>query len=313
MSAPIQILLAVYNGEKYLAPFLDSLVRQTETDFQLVVSDNRSTDGTLSILDSYRSRLRHPMTVLPAPPVTVSAHLNFARVTEVADAPYIMYADADDVWHDDKVQKTFEAMLAAEKQFGAATPVLVHSDLAVTDGRLNRLDGSYWHFHHLDPDRVGFNQLLMQNCVTGCTAMLNRPLLELGRPLPPESFVHDYWYALVAAAFGRIVKITEPLIEYRQHGGNVTGAKRWGLRYVLQRMGKLYSDEGASRMLVRNFEQARAFGDRYGERLSPASRADAAAFAQLGRQNAIARRISIVKHGFWKFGLTRNIGLLLAI
>jgi glycosyltransferase involved in cell wall biosynthesis len=135
-SGTIDILLAVYNGEHFLRPFLDSLVAQTFPDFRLIVSDNRSSDRTVSIVEEYRTKLMHPLAILPLPDGLTSAHANFARVTEAAESQYVMYADADDVWHTDKIDKTFAAMKQAERQFGATTPILVHSDLAVVNEEL---------------------------------------------------------------------------------------------------------------------------------------------------------------------------------
>lgn len=311
--ATIDILLAVYNGEKFLRPFLDSLVSQSFRDFRLVVSDNSSSDGTSSILEEYSAQLPHPLLVLPWPEAFVSAHVNFARVTEEADAPYAMYADADDVWHSDKIEKTLLAMKGAERQFGATVPVLVHSDLAVVNEELRRLHPSFWRFQFLDPRRTALNQLLLQNCVTGCTIMLNRPLLELGKPVPSQACAHDHWFALVASAFGRIVALPESLIEYRQHGGNVTGAKRWDARYVLERASRLYSADGARETLTRNIHQAQLFLSRFEGRLGDDQMLVVQSFAGIRDRDAFSRRMALVRNAFWKRGIIRNVGLLLAI
>jgi hypothetical protein len=125
--------------------------------------------------------------------------------------------------------------------------------------------------------------------------------------------VHDHWYALVASAFGHIVAISEPLIEYRQHGANVTGAKKWGTPYVMKHARHLYAEHGARQTLDRNILQARAFLERYEERLTPPQRYVIGNFAGIRRQGALARRLSLVRNRFWKAGLVRNVGLLLAI
>ncbi|HEY2446872.1 MAG TPA: glycosyltransferase family 2 protein [Rhizomicrobium sp.] len=307
----IDVLLAVYNGERFLRAFLESLAAQSFRDFRLVVSDNRSSDGTAAILEEYRERLG--IVVLPAPGEVVSAQANFARVTEAAAAPYVMYADADDVWHDDKIEKTFAAMKQAVRKFGAAAPILVHADLSVVDENLACLDRSFWRYQFIDPDRTRLNHLLMQNCVTGCTAMLNRPLLELGRPIPREACVHDHWYALIASAFGHIVRIEEPLIEYRQHGGNVTGAKRWGASYMMRRAGRLYGEHGARENIDLNIRQARALLSRFDGRLDRAQRQLIENFATIRAQGALMRRWKLVRYGLWKTGFARNFGLVLAI
>lgn len=312
--ATIDILLAVYNGERFLRPFLDSLVRQSFHDFRLVVSDNRSSDGTTSIIEEYRAKLRHPLVILPLPDAIASAHANFARVTEAAEAPYVMYADADDVWHSDKIGKTFAAMTDAERKFGATAPILVHSDLAVVNEQLRCLHRSFWGYQFIDPRRTALNQLLLQNCVTGCTTMLNRPLLELGKPVPQDACAHDHWFALVASAFGQIVAVPESLIDYRQHGHNVTGAKRWGPRYVAERARRLYAADGARETLTLNIRQAQVFLSRFGGgRLGSEQIVMVQNFAGIRDRGILSRRLTLVRNAFWKRGVVRNLGLLLAI
>ena len=311
--ATIDVLLAVYNGERFLRPFLDSLVRQLFRDFRLVVSDNRSSDRTVSIIEDYRAKLMHPLRILPLPDAVASAHVNFARVTEAAEARYVMYADADDVWHSDKIGKTFAAMKEAEWNFGATAPILVHSDLAVVNEQLRFLERSFWRFQFIDPRRTALNQLLLQNCVTGCTVMLNRPLLELGKPVPQEACAHDHWFALVASAFGQIVVVPESLIDYRQHGGNVTGAKRWGLRYVAERARRLYAADGAHETLGLNIQQAQVFLSRFGGRLGSEHMLMVQSFAGIRDRGILSRRLILARNAFWKHGFIRNLGLLLAI
>jgi glycosyltransferase involved in cell wall biosynthesis len=309
--ASVDILLAVYNGERFLRPFLDSLQKQTFRDFRLVASNNKSGDRTQAILDEFREADR--LVMLPPPGKLLSAHDNFARVTEAADASYIMYADADDVWREDKIEKTLAAMRTAERKFGATNPILVHSDLKVVDENLHCLAASFWRYQYIDPSRTAVHQLLLQNCVTGCTTMLNRPLFELGRPIPAEACVHDHWYALVASAFGHIVAVSEALIEYRQHGHNVTGAKKWGAPYVMNRARHIYSEGGARETIAGNFRQAEVFLSRFKSRLDPAQKEVIGNFAAIRQQGALGRRWSLVRNRFWKAGLARNVGLLLAI
>ena len=311
--AAIDILLAVHNGERFLRPFLDSLVEQSFRDFRLVVSDNRSSDRTESILEEYRQRFLHPLAILPMPEVFLSAHENFARVTEAAESAYVMYADADDVWHSDKIEKTFAAMKRAEQQFGPTTPLLVHSDLAVVNEELCCLHPSFWRYQFIDPRRSALNQLLLQNCVTGCTVMLNPPLLNLGKPVPLGACAHDHWFALVASAFGRIAAVQEPLIDYRQHGGNVTGAKRWGTRYVANRARRLYSRDGGRETIARNIHQAQVFLSRFDGQLHGNQLRAVQSFAGIRERGTLSRRLALFQNALWKQGVIRNLGLLLAI
>lgn len=309
----VDVLLAVYNGEAYLSSFLDSLVAQTFRNFRLIVSDNKSNDDTRSILESYRPKFEGGLIVMQPPPETVCAPLNFSRVTGASDAHYAMYADADDVWHADKIVKSLAVMRDAERRFGASTPILVHSDLVVVDRDLKPLHHSLWDYQLIDPTRTGLNKLLMQNCVTGCTMMLNRPLIRLGHPLPVQAPSHDYWFALVASAFGQIVAIREPLIEYRQHGGNLTGARHWCMRYIIKRAGELFSDNGPRAGLYGSIEQAKIFLVRYRNELPLVERETLEAFVEMQTQGVVERRYSLMAHGFWKYGLARNVGVLLSV
>jgi len=311
--ATIDILLAVYNGEHFLRPFLDSLVAQSFADFRLIVSDNRSFDRTVSIIEEYRAKLMHPLVILPLPDIFASAHANFARVTEAAESRYIMYADADDIWHSDKIDKTLAAMRQAERRFGATRPILVHSDLVVVNEELRCLHPSFWSYQFIDPRRTALNHLLPQNCVTGCTVMLNRPLLELGKPVPSDACAHDHWFALVASTFGHIVVIPESLIDYRQHGRNVTGAKRWGVRYVAERATRLYAADGARETIALSIQQAQVFMSRFDGRLRSDQMLVVQSFAGIRKRGVFSRRLTLIRNAFWKRGVVRNLGLLLAI
>lgn len=309
----IDILLAVYNGEKYLPAFLDSLLEQSQNDFRLVVSDNKSTDGTPAILRDYAGRFTHDLVVLPVLPETVSAPRNFARVTQAAEAPYIMYADADDVWRSDKVERSLSALKAMEARYGAEAPLLVHSDLAVVDRDLRMIHPSYWSYQNIDPSRTHLSQLLIRNCVTGCTVMMNRTLLALIRPIPEAVPMHDYWCAVNAAAFGHIEAIAEPLIAYRQHGANDTGAAAWGAGFILRRIASLSSVRGPRSRFRAKAAQARMLLEQHGDKLNPGERQAVEAMATLFEIGYMARRWRIVRHGLWDEGVIRNIGLLLCL
>jgi glycosyltransferase involved in cell wall biosynthesis len=312
----IDILLAVYNGERYLRPFLDSLVAQSFTDFRLVVSDNKSTDDTVAILNEYGSRFAHTPYIMPPPIETTNVYINFARVTEAGEAPYIMYADADDVWHTNKVEKTFAAMKKAETEYGASAPILVHSDLKVVDKDLNCLHPSFWRYASVDPvRRRKLNQILPNTVVSGCTMMVNRPLFLMGRPMPHDAH-HDCWYALIAAVFGHLVVIEEQLIEYRQHGTNMSAPSMGygtGLQSTIARAKRAFAANGAREHLQYNIRQTQIFWERFQDRIKNPQRRVVEAFATIPNQNALVRRWRLIRYGFWKVGFARNAGMLLVV
>lgn len=263
----VLILLASFNGEKYIVEQLASIRSQSYRHWTLIVRDDASADRTAQLIAAQAGDER--VTLLTADH-NIGAKENFARLLESAQASsasYFAFADQDDVWHPDKLEVLLARMKALE-QAQPGTPILVHSDLEVVDERLDTIDPSFLHYQGIrheehDPLKV----LLAQNFVTGCTVMFNRKLLELAVPLPAQSVVHDWWLALLAAAGGRIDFIDRPLVRYRQHAQNEIGAvslRDYARRPDVGAIGKRFG--GGLKNFLRSIEQARALLARLDER-----------------------------------------------
>ncbi|MEI6100951.1 MAG: glycosyltransferase family 2 protein, partial [Eubacteriales bacterium] len=219
----VDILLATHNSEKYLAELLDSLVGQTYKDIRIIVSDDASTDGTPAILRKYAKNNRY-FTILENEMPLGGAKPNFFWLMGHSTGEYILFADYDDVCQFDKVADTLKIMQEAEAKYGKNMPVLAHTDLEVVDEELNTIAPSMMRSQRLSKTFVELNRLLVQNYVTGCSVMINRALLDRVRfgSLGPI-VMHDWWVALVASAFGKIVFLDKPTIKYRQHADNQIG------------------------------------------------------------------------------------------
>ena len=247
MSTPalVDILLATYNGAAYLAPQLDSLLAQTHGHFRLLVSDDGSSDDTLAILQRYESAFDGRLVLLPsARPAGAPGGgvlRNFERLMRAsADddrAAYIAFCDQDDVWLPEKTARLLAALQALEARHGSAAPCLVHSDLTVVDQDLQVISPSFAAYQRIAPVDVTPRTLLSVNQVTGCATMINRALLQLALPLPPEVVMHDWWLALLAGSGARQF-VPEALIRYRQHGRNQVGARDRGLPSRLLRLAR---------------------------------------------------------------------------
>lgn len=220
------ILMASYQGERYLREQLDSILAQTYTEWELFVHDDGSTDHTCSILDEYEAEYPDRIHVIRTDPCG-GALKNYFYLMKSVEAPYVMFCDQDDVWLREKIENTVDKMKEMEGQFGSETPLLVHSDLTVVDKSLNVISESFFRYQHLRSERNNFSELLVQNIITGCTAMINRSLCELvSVDINVENLImHDWWCALVAAYFGKIGKVDGSIL-YRQHGGNAMGARK---------------------------------------------------------------------------------------
>jgi hypothetical protein len=236
----------------------------------------------------------------------IGACMNFARLLDKSDAEYVAFSDQDDVWRKDKLARSMEKMRELERQYGKDVPLLVFCDGYVTDVELNRKPGTV-----LSRQRVNiakglcFNRLLMQNFVAGNAMLFNAALREKAGKVPARALMHDAWLLLVAAAFGHVGFVDEPLYFYRQHGENVLGATDCGSRHFLKR-----AFEGVSAFrsrLAANAAEAAAFVERFGGESPDA----AMALATLPTCGWLERRIRIIRHRLFKQGLLRNLSLLL--
>lgn len=306
----IEIVLATHNGEKYLELLFDSLYHQSLQGWKVFVSDDNSSDDTLNILQSFSRRLENRMQIIMRDS-NLGVVGNFGRSLSMCNARYVMLCDQDDVWLPDKIERTLKVMLETEQRLGSNIPILVHTDLKPVNDCLEPLSDSFWAYQHLDPARSAtFRLNLVQNVVTGCTVMINRALLELALPIPEQAIMHDWWLTLVASAFGVVTHIDQPTILYRQHGANQVGAKRWGLELILRRAQNMLELEDS---IERKIRQAQAFLERYDQKLSDPQRTAVKAFAGLRKHSFIGRRVLIVQHGFWFYGLARNLGWLIRV
>ena len=224
------VLLAAYNGEKHLQKQLDSLRNQTDPDFTVLMQDDGSSDRTVALLEAVcredpRFRLAGES----------GRHLgpagNFLSLIRQSDASRVMLCDQDDLWEPEKVARLKQAMDQAEKTYGADCPLLVHSDCLLMGENGEPLPETFFRHQGWDPSAVTLPRLLVQNNVTGCTLMMNRPLASLiaEHGKAKDLFMHDWFIALTAASFGHVIFLNEPLTRYRQHGENAVGASKKGL------------------------------------------------------------------------------------
>lgn len=304
--ATVQILMAVYNGGRYLREQLDSLLVQTFGDWELLVSDDCSTDGSLDVLREYAERDERIRVVLEGEHYG-AAKPHFMALLRLADAPYVMTCDQDDVWDADKVAVTLEAMRAEEAASAGAEPLLVCTDLRVVDESLRVLSPSFLAYSGMDASKLDFGYFLASCLVTGCTMMVNHPLLSLLRePVDEGALVmHDWWASLVAAAFGRVVHLDRATISYRQHGDNSVGADRFT---VARALAALDAKRQTEREAV---AQAGEFARVFGGRLDDARRSQLEAYLQVPQVSPLARVGLLGKAGVWRHGLLRNAGTLL--
>ncbi len=218
----IDVLMATYNGEKYLREQMDSILEQSFGDFRLLVSDDGSTDGTREILNEYVGKDSRVVVFLQNK--NLGSTKNFEFLMRKVESECFMFSDQDDVWQKNKLQKSIDKMKEEDCD-------LVYSDLEVVSEDLDMLHKSYWKLKGFEKKVKRYNHfesLYLNNYVTGSTMLVKSKWLEKILPLPDKSkfILHDYWTALVVSKFGKMAYVDEPLLKYRQHLDNRIGSKR---------------------------------------------------------------------------------------
>lgn len=196
----ISVCMATYNGEKYLRPQIDSILKQLSEKDELIISDDGSTDGTLGIIESYQDRrikLLH------------STHkdliFNFENALRKASGDVIFLSDQDDIWFEEKVERYKEKL---------NKNLLVFSNVAMfQDNNIN----DYELFFKNSNKKTGLLNNLMKVKFLGATLAFKKEVLTKALPFPKNIPMHDIWIGLTAETIGATHYIDEPLIYYRRH------------------------------------------------------------------------------------------------
>lgn len=198
----ISICIATYNGARYIAEQLASILKQLSAEDEVVVSDDGSTDGTLDIVRSFNDRRIR----IVDGPQRHSPTLNFECALRNAKGEYIFLADQDDVWLEGKVRRCVEELQMCD---------CVVSDARVTDSLLNTTSESLFQLMHVRRGRL--SNLLWRNGYTGCCMAFKREVLSKALPFPTDIPMHDIWIGNVAAFCGSLHFIDDRLLLFRRH------------------------------------------------------------------------------------------------
>lgn len=242
----IAILLATYNGERYLKEQLDSLFSQTCQDWHLYVHDDGSQDGTVAVVKEFENRHPDRISILDYPP-TGGACSNFLSMMNRVEARYYMFCDQDDVWLPEKIELSIGELRKVEREH-PQKGIVVHTDLQIVDESLVPLSASMWEHAGIYPqyirtfaDSGGHTAI-----ATGCTMMFNKQAKAVVAGFPTDkALMHDSWVCLCVLRCGGVLKgIEEKTVLYRQHGKNTLGATGTkatdiGLRYRLWNIKKV--------------------------------------------------------------------------
>lgn len=224
MQNKIAILLSTYNGENYLVEQIESILSQTYSDWTLYIRDDGSKDKTLDILLDYQQKFSN-IIVFRDNQNNLGPLESFLWLMKNVESEYYMFCDQDDVWLHNKIELTFSELLKLQKASTEGLPLLVFTDLLVTDNKLNVISESMWNFWGLDKIMIPEKYLLVTTLATGCTMLFNHQAKMISLKFVKKALMHDSLIALsVLSSKGKIMPLKKSLINYRQHNNNVLGA-----------------------------------------------------------------------------------------
>jgi glycosyltransferase involved in cell wall biosynthesis len=207
----VSIVMATYNGEKYIAEQLDSIFNQSYKNIEVIVADDCSTDNTLNILSEYAAR-NHNLKIF-VNEKNLGYIKNFEKCCQISQGKYIALCDQDDIWHTDKIKLMVASI--GNHSMAYCDSYICKDDIEKTGKKISDLANFRSRYNCLE------NSVFCR--MYGNALLFDRSLLEKALPFP-KSVPHDWWLAYLATLSNGIKYVDAPLVFYRQHSSNLIGA-----------------------------------------------------------------------------------------
>lgn len=209
----VAVVMATYNGEKFIEQQLQSIINQTYPNLEIVITDDCSTDATYSILQRYAHQ--YPNITCYQNPHNIGYIKNFERAIRLAEPDYIALSDQDDIWHPEKIALMMGHIHDAS---------VVYCDSELIDAEGNSLNKKLSDIKNLQPihDSLPF---IVNNGVFGHAMLMHKSIALQAMPFS-EDCVHDWLIAFVAATNNGVKYINQPVVQYRQHCNNTANTKK---------------------------------------------------------------------------------------
>lgn len=215
----ISAVMATCNGSRFLQRQLDSIAAQSQPPDEVVIGDDRSSDGTLEILRGFAGRNPGLNVRLQENPTRLGSTANFDAAVRRARGEIVIFADQDDEWLPDRIERLTAALANDPRaSYAFSDGILIDEVGRPIGGSLFSAVDFSAHERRLFSAGKGLHVLMRRNVVTGATLAVRRVALDSLLPFPP-GWIHDYYIALGLETLGHGVLIKEPLIRYRLHAG----------------------------------------------------------------------------------------------
>ncbi len=225
----VSIAMAIYNGEKFIAEQLDSILSQSYSNLEIIICDDHSTDSTPAILKKYSQK--DDLIKLFLNENNLGLIKNFEKVIALCSGEYIALADQDDLWEKEKIKLLSLALNSMQDV------TYVFSDAYIVNETLQQKGYTLWESKKFSVHASTFNKypnsqaeiLLKYSIVFGMSMMFKSMLKAFILPFS-TNFSHDNWISLISSSIGfRGYAIKQPLIHYRQHEKQICGTKKFNI------------------------------------------------------------------------------------
>lgn len=303
----VQILMATYNGEKFLAEQLDSILGQAYPNWELLIRDDGSKDTTPYILNAYQQNHPNRIKIVRDNDGNSGGYTqNFAKLMSLSTADIVAFSDQDDVWLPEKIARNVAAMEKIKAQHGAQKPALVHHDFRLVDADKNLIAESF--------DRVNGNRKASPTQpkmpyaahVHGFSMIANRALVEQVLPFPKVALGHDSVMGSLAQDIGVIEFIPEQLALYRRHDNNSSQSmslakralhkifKESSMGTICGQLQSIFAEAHSN--LANKSDATKEYLKSYGELLQPERKAELEKLAHIQDLGALERKMTIYKY-----------------
>ena len=215
----IDILLATYNGSKYLHEQLDSILSQSYGNINVIIRDDGSSDNTVMIIKEYEEK-DNRVKLLNDNLGNLGFVRNFEELMKNSTSEYLMFSDQDDIWYNNKVETSYKRIKAIEEKNGKSCPILVHTNSKI----MNYETRTKSLFISDCAKNSSFENSFFNFFVQGSTMLINGSLKREALPFSKEVYLHDRYLHLIAEFIGIRAYIDMPTMDYRQHSNNEIGS-----------------------------------------------------------------------------------------
>ena len=225
------ILLASYNGEKYISEQLDSIINQTYKNWELIIRDDGSKDETVTILNKYEKKDER-IKILRDDKGNLGFLKNFEELLFNAKEEFVLFSDQDDFWLKNKLEKFVEKIRDLDEKV-LSKPLLIHCNSLVCDDKLEIIKEEF--IDSKIAKKTNSNIYFFEYIVQGSTSMVNKKMIKESLPFLKNVTLHDRYFHLLSQFLGTRIFIDESLVKYRQHERNAIGASKSILKKIMNK------------------------------------------------------------------------------